>query len=104
MAGFFFAEIGTAESFAREIGAEVGRGEFDYGQAAAVYRDAVAEFGVFGDGGIISGSRVRSGCAMEADPEAAAGCGVVEGFDLAYLFGDAYEHLFSVPVINFAAA
>ena len=44
VAGFFFTEIRAAEGFAGEIGGEIVRVEFDYGQAAAVYGDAVAEF------------------------------------------------------------
>ena len=38
---------------------------------------------------------------MEADAEAAAVWRVFEGFDLAYLFGDAGEHFASVPLISF---
>ena len=40
---------------------------------------------------------------MEAHAEAAAVWRVFEGFDLAYLFGDACEHLFSVPLISLGA-
>src|ERR1700677_461391 len=42
VAGFFFCEIGAAESFAGEVGGEMRCVEFDYCQAAAVYGDAVA--------------------------------------------------------------
>ena len=44
VAGFFFREIRAAEGFTGEIGGKTLRVEFDYGQAAAIYGDAVAEF------------------------------------------------------------
>src|ERR1700735_1334296 len=82
MAGFFFAEGSTAQSFAGKVRGKMVLVEFDDGEAAAVDCDAIAEFHLRGE---------RAG-AFKAYAETAAIFSVFERFNFSDVFGDSCKH------------